>query len=187
MKKFILALFTLSTFTGLQGKECVTQSVKYLGCCEENEGCYRDYQGLYLGSFVGLNATPKRKPGFLGGLCMGYKSTNCFRAEGEFAYRANENEELYSIISNVYSDFNFGAKWTPYVGVGLGYGILCKTHSSHHSSSIHRDGDIAWQIIAGTSLQIFEGTDASFEYRCMFFKQNLRSNSILISLKRYVL
>ncbi len=194
MKKCIPLLLTTLSFVGLYGDDYCEQEVEY---CEPMDECYEEGVecdlGYYVGGFGGINfSRPKDTIGFVGGLSVGYKFEKNFRVEGEFAYRiSNRNShktEIYSLMANAYHDFDLGKSWTPYFGLGVGYGRLNERekYSDWWGYRHVKKNNVVYQGIVGVDRKIFESTYAGLEYRCIFFKENLKGNSVLISLKRYL-
>lgn len=99
--------------------------------------------------------------GFGGGISLGYVPPttvpffNNSRWELEFAYRANDNDNVDGDISslnyyaNVYYDFNNDTAWTPYVGAGLGL-----TQVDYDTQTVNGDDtQLGWQLLAGISYE----------------------------------
>lgn len=97
--------------------------------------------------------------GLAGGISLGYvpPTTMAFfnntRWELEFAYRANDNDNVDGDISslnyyaNLYYDFNNDSPWTPYVGAGIGL-----TNVDYDTLAVNGDDTVlGWQLLAGLS------------------------------------
>lgn len=193
MKKHLLTLLAAaSTFMGahLQGSECSDD-------------------GVYVGGFAGVNFLQdmnkkvdhaKFKPGFAGGLSLGYKFENNIRVEGEFAFRRNVLRsfngqnlathsvkmavETYSVMGNVLYDFDLCSDWTPYIGFGLGY-AQNKAKVDHKNFDLSfKDDGFAYQGIAGVSYKICNKTNVGLEYRYFASKSEIKDHALALSLRR---
>jgi opacity protein-like surface antigen len=145
--------------------------------------------------------------GYLVGGFVGYRWCEGFRVEGEVSYRSahlksihvrsesgsdvvavssssedrhghgNRNNSTWAYMANLYYDIDTCSAFTPYVGGGIGYANVRRSHhhhevfgsesSSHHSN---RRSGFAWQVIAGVGYEVLPCVDLALEYR--FFKNN---------------
>ena len=141
--------------------------------------------GLYVGAGAGVNfmqeskfnalgygAKIETKPGWAAVGALGWGFGNGLRAEVEGNYRTNDVDKSkvngagtvggrgtlsnYGVMANVLYDFQTGTPFTPYVGVGAGYGWF-ETNKYRASSpalgvsatSDDTAGAFAYQAIAG--------------------------------------
>lgn len=205
MKKYIYTLLTITSVL-------VGSSLKADECCSrpQSEECCNG--SIYLGGFAGVNILQnidqshvdiKFKPGFAGGVALGYKFVNNVRIEAELSFRRNvlksisvEDENLefhgakvsaetYAVMANLFYDIPTCYCVTPYFGVGAGW---AKHRLSVNTRSIDISGsndDLALQSIAGVSYKICPRTDLGLEYRYFASKRDIRDHTIALSLKHY--
>lgn len=94
---------------------------------------------------------------------LGYGFMNGFRAEGELAYRNNEidligeDAEVWSLMANLFYDFNRGGTFQPYLGAGVGYAQLDTLGEEEESW--------AWQGRAGVGIRLGERATLDIGYR----------------------
>jgi OOP family OmpA-OmpF porin len=97
---------------------------------------------------------------------VGYGFMNGFRAEGELAYRTNEIEvfsedvEVWSLMANLFYDFNRGGRFQPYLGVGVGY--------AQGEALGEEEEGLAWQGLAGVGIELSDRATLDIGYR--FFR-----------------
>jgi OmpA-OmpF porin, OOP family len=119
-------------------------------------------------------------PGGGGGISAGYGFANGIRLEGEAGYRRNGvnefnfsmgsvpldgHESMWDFMANTYYDIPTGSRWTPYVGGGIGLGIL-QIAASSAGGSADASGDVfAYQAIAGIGYQLTDRINLGVEYR----------------------
>lgn len=111
----------------------------------------------------------------------GYAWGNGIRTEGEIAYRRNSVKEItgtgsgtndgsfstVSFMGNVLYDFNTGTRFTPYVGAGIGLGVVS---ANDIKTVVSRTVDdtrttFAYQAIAGVSAAIDKNWAITADYR----------------------
>lgn len=182
LKKIIVALLTLAAFN--------------CGAAENNECCGNH---LYLSGFGGFNIWEQNKNnvGLTSGLALGYRFDTNIRIEAEFAYRYNPThvyhlrirENTYSVMGNLYYDFDLGCAWVPYIGGGAGYQYTesCGRYYSffHEYKWKQTKESICYQGIAGISLAVFEKTHLALEYRAFASKHCFRDHSVVVSFKQF--
>lgn len=159
-------------------------------------------EGLYASAFGGVNflqvhKDSKKKTGYVGGIALGYKLNNSVRLEAEVAYRRNKMKtstednkkvhvafETYSVMGNLYYDFNMGGEWTPYIGAGVGY--------ANNRNDLHKKGKdysqkqgLVYQGIAGLNYRICHKTYVGLEYRYLAPQKHRHDHAGLMSVKRY--
>src|SRR3954447_23744064 len=157
--------------------------------------------GLYVGAGAGVNfmqeskfnalgygAKIETKPGMVAVGSLGWGFGNGLRAEVEGNYRTNDVDKSkvsgggtvggrgsianYGVMANVLYDIQTGTPFTPYVGVGAGYGWL-QTNKSRASAaalglsatSDETAGAFAYQAIAGVGYNLGAGLTLTTEYR----------------------
>lgn len=187
MKKYMLVLLVLTS--------TLVCSVNANECCDA---------GLYVGGFGGVNfldlsKSLGMKTGFIGGASLGYKFENSIRVEGEFAYRRNTFSksrnhgfgyiqrikgscETYSVMANMYYDFDLDCNFTPYIGQGIGY--------AHNRARIHdfgrgKEDQFAYQSMIGCNYKICEKTYAGLEYKFFAPGKHAYDHAVAASMKRY--
>ncbi|TDH62565.1 OmpA family protein [Dankookia rubra] len=157
--------------------------------------------GLYVGAGAGVNfmqeskfnalgygAKIETKPGWAAVGSLGWGFGNGLRAEVEGNYRTNDVDKSkvsgggtvggrgalanYGVMANVLYDIQTGTPFTPYVGVGAGYGWL-ETDKYRASSTVlnasatsdDTAGAFAYQAIAGVGYNLGAGVTLTTEYR----------------------
>ncbi|MEM9705663.1 MAG: OmpA family protein [Pseudomonadota bacterium] len=120
---------------------------------------------------------------------LGYAFGNDWRSEVEFSYRQNDTRfvspssgfggfttnftdevKSYTIMANVLRDIQTGTFVTPYVGVGVGGAIIDTSYRGMNAggSMINlddRDPTLAYQGIAGLSIELAENLALDLSYR----------------------
>ncbi|WP_431268185.1 OmpA family protein [Dankookia sp. P2] len=157
--------------------------------------------GLYVGAGAGVNfmqeskfnalgygAKIETKPGYAVVGALGWGFGNGLRAELEGNYRTNDVDKSkvsgggtvggrgalanFGVMVNALYDIQTGTAFTPYVGVGAGYGWL-ETNKYRASSaalglsatSDETAGAFAYQAIAGIGYNLGAGLTLTTEYR----------------------
>ncbi|HET9230484.1 MAG TPA: outer membrane beta-barrel protein [Vitreimonas sp.] len=94
---------------------------------------------------------------------VGYGFMGGFRAEGELAYRNNDIDliddevEVWSLMANLFYDFNRGGRFQPYLGVGAGFAQL---------ETLGEDEDSwGWQGLAGVGIELSDRATLDIGYR----------------------
>ncbi len=64
-------------------------------------------------------------------------------------------------LANVYYDFDFGSRFTPYVGAGIGF----VHHSFDGEDTNDDDADLAWALMAGVAVDFGENWKVDVGYR----------------------
>lgn len=150
-------------------------------------------EGFYLGGFGGVSffdevslespiptMTGATDTGFGFGGAMGYGLDNGLRFEGEVAYRQADIGEMtiggvpipadfttdsLSVMANVWYDLPVDlGRFQPYVGGGIG---LADTELTQNGPSVVTFADrvFAYQLGAGTSVDLGDGLEAFVQYR----------------------
>lgn len=213
MKKLMLTFFafTAAMSSNLQGTEICEQHTVQV--CDHgmiqvcNPVAYQvpvvyevcEKNALYVGTFGGVNflQNPNHITGVTGGLAVGYKFGRFISLEVEGAARystahlSNQKyqNQFYTVMGNVYFDFDLGLAWTPYIGAGAGYGYskeISKNKGVLTSSDFHKKSDtFCYQGMVGIETQASENTRIGFEYRCLATKQHFRDHSALVTVGQY--
>ena len=141
-------------------------------------------QSLYLSGNIGFGIRSDSKltgsagqfdndPAFVINGAIGTRLKENFRVEGEIGYHLNAADRTsngrdfsFSVISfmgNAYFDIPTQSPLTPYLGLGLGFGIAGGSEDSFGSS----DSDLvgAFQFMAGLGYDISPKTTLTFGYR----------------------
>jgi OOP family OmpA-OmpF porin len=94
---------------------------------------------------------------------VGYGFMGGFRAEGELAYRNNDIDlisdevEVWSLMANLFYDFNRGGRFQPYLGAGVGFAQL---------ETLGEDEDSwGWQGLAGVGIELSDRATLDIGYR----------------------
>jgi outer membrane protein OmpA-like peptidoglycan-associated protein len=119
--------------------------------------------------------------GWIGALEGGYALGNGLRGGLEFSYRDNSVDHArgtgasgghgdisnYGLMGNVYYDFATGTPLTPYVGAGVGLGILdsSKQGTVFGSRLDGTDTEFAYQFIGGVAYSLTQQLALTGEYR----------------------
>lgn len=183
MKKTLLSIYTfISVFSSLIADDA-------------------DASKIYLNAFGGLNfrentsnylSSSGSDLGITSGLAIGVRLSQ-IRLEGEFSYRYNPqgshyNQSAYTVISNLYYEFDCASVWEPYMGAGLG-AVWIKSAQQNKgfldSYSNKRGTLFAYQGIAGISRTAWEGMGLAFEYRAFMVNNHLRDSSLVLSIRQY--
>ena len=179
--------------------------------------------GFYVGGAAGvnfatdskvsspaLNDTVKFDTGAAGALSVGYGYGNGIRAEFEASLRSNgingvKNNTVtnaggsvrnWGLLINGLYDFNTGTALTPYLGAGVGLGIVdAKLTGSNITQYSGTDTQFAYQGIAGVSYALnqnlsltadyryYATTDAKFSYNGTTYKAANGNHTILAGLR----
>lgn len=144
-----------------------------------------DDRKWYLGGSIGYNQTSNQTSegenhlveaefdaGITTSSVIGYNLSDDIRFEGEFAWRRNDGDavafngidrdfnakgaESYSLLANVFYDFENGSKVTPYIGAGAGIGFLENDFRYGPAVFVDKDTAFVYQGIIGASLPITE-------------------------------
>jgi outer membrane protein OmpA-like peptidoglycan-associated protein len=110
---------------------------------------------------------------WMGALGAGYAFTNGFRLEGEVAYRDNEallpsgapagfDVSAWSLMANLYYDFNRGGRFEPYLGLGVG---AIDPEFNDSPPEVDVDPGFAWQAMAGVAIGLTPQLDLDIGYR----------------------
>lgn len=172
---------------------------------DESEDCcnFETKKTVYWGVFGGIDqlfidynrATVFYNPKFMGGFCMGVHFRDYFRVEGEFAYRKSllsypdygVKLDVYSAMSNLCLDMPIG-KWTPYLGLGLGYAKTLVTVVPTYEEGLFKKTSeaFAWQLFYGVNYRVCEKIDLGM--RWTFFsgeRDKVFHESLALTLNRY--
>ncbi|CAK0758975.1 Outer membrane protein OmpA-like peptidoglycan-associated protein [Azospirillaceae bacterium] len=154
-------------------------------------------EGVYVGGSAGVNFTQDSKTNFgaastttkydigpAGLISLGYGFANGLRTELEGGYRHNTVQgvsnnnfaivgpggkiDTWSIMGNVLYDFNTGTPFTPYIGAGVGMGVVsARLTGTNFASPVYKgtDSDLAYQGIAGASYEINKNLSLTADYR----------------------
>ncbi|HYD72120.1 MAG TPA: outer membrane beta-barrel protein [Candidatus Binatia bacterium] len=94
---------------------------------------------------------------------VGYGFMGGFRGEAELAYRNNDIDliddevEVWSLMANLFYDFNRGGRFQPYLGVGAGFAQL---------ETLGEDEDSwGWQGLAGVGIELSDRATLDIGYR----------------------
>lgn len=139
----------------------------------------------YLGGSIGYNQTSDQTStaenrlveaefdaGIATSSVIGYNFSEDIRFEGEFAWRRNDGKsvafngvdrdfdakgaESYSLLGNVFYDFENKSDFTPYIGAGAGIGFLENDFRYGPAVFVDKDTAFVYQGIIGASLPITE-------------------------------
>jgi opacity protein-like surface antigen len=142
---------------------------------------FRLRQPVLSGGFA-TAPTANANVGFTtGGMVMptlGYKWDGGLRTEFEFSSSLSGissfndgpnptgHQETFGLMGNVLYDFKTGASFTPYVGAGIGAGVVRWRYVTGDVDPQFLDSHIGfqWQGIAGISRPVFDHTEAYLEY-----------------------
>jgi opacity protein-like surface antigen len=130
----------------------------------------------------GLSGEAEFDTGYVIGGAVGYRLADGFRVEGSVSYRESDvdavtsggvelngagDANLTAIMANAYYDFDLGIPVKPYLGVGIGVGII-EVNSDDSANVLKVDDDsaeFAWNIMLGAGYAVTEDVDLSFGYR----------------------
>ena len=149
--------------------------------------------GFYVGAAAGVNFAADAKAssatvsdtikydiGGAGSVSAGYGFGNGFRAEVEGNVRNNGmnglksssftspagNTRTWGLMVNGLYDIDTGTSWTPYVGAGIGLGVV-DSHLSGSNATQYSgtNSQFAYQGIAGVSYAVNENLSLTADYR----------------------
>lgn len=131
--------------------------------------------------------------GTAGALTFGYRFSNGIRLEAEGAIRNNNLDEIeldgppfdlgqgghltqYSLMGNLLYDFQLGSAFSPYIGAGIGVvhhsgGGDIDINGFEIGDSDVNDTVLAYQLIAGASVQFGGGWEGFLDYRFFFSEE----------------
>jgi opacity protein-like surface antigen len=154
-----------------------------------------DRHGPYIGLEAGLSFLSDSKfsgtldgfevsfdTGFSIGAALGYKFTKHFRLEADLGYRQSDVDKItgfavplggsgdmstLTVLGNAYYDFDLGIPIVPYIGVGIGLGVVdVNTSDSANRVSVNDSATtFAWNLMAGISYGLFDNVDLDLGYR----------------------
>lgn len=140
-------------------------------------GLTRLQDGNVSGSATTGDANFETGYGFLGAVGYGFSD---WRAEGELGMRKNDiesfssgsgaasgNVEAWTLMGNLYRDFDTSSAITPYVGIGLGVARIELNNISQGGTQLANDRDdaFAYQGILGASVAVAPQVDLDLSYR----------------------
>jgi opacity protein-like surface antigen len=186
MKYMLLALLTI----GL------------IGNSELQANNFQSCEGLYIGALGGANFhnSPPDNTGLIGGISLGFGSSNGFALEVEQTCRytsvkvlgINYKTKTYSTMGNLYLNTDLGG-WGPYLGAGCGYSFQNNEFKRNKKAVLagrYKDLDLdkdhfTYQGIAGISHQVWYNGLISLEYRLLAHKDHISNQSVLVTVKQY--
>jgi len=130
----------------------------------------------------GLSGEVDFDTGFAVGGAVGYRLSNGLRAEGNVSYRETDVDEvtgggialdgagdvsLVTVMANIYYDFDLGSPVKPFIGGGIGVGIIDIDSDDSMNVLVVNDDSVefAWNIMVGAGYGLTESIDLSFGYR----------------------
>ena len=143
--------------------------------------------------------------GFVGSFAAGYDFANPLRVELEIIGQKNDlditsynnqyssfNEgdlKTRSIMFNGFYDIDTGSAWTPFAGIGMGWGRVVINDPGFNSSD--SDDVFAYQLIGGVSYAFNEQWSLDGQYRFMGSSDatiddsdfNVNSNDVMLGLR----
>lgn len=115
--------------------------------------------------------------GYVFGAAVGFRLYEDFRIEVNASYRNTAIEKngrgvggrilLFSVMTNVYYDIDFGIPIKPYLGVGIGNGFVDVDILERSGTSVsnNKTTQFAWNVMAGIGYALSENFDLSAGYR----------------------
>ncbi len=151
------------------------------------------------------------KVGFLVGAYGGIRFCNGFHLQGELAYRRNDLKEVdasdiigpdfpryfspgstigrgetsTAMVNILYELSSVCNRWTPYIGLGLGYGKTEELVVGNFAVGAVSCQSFAVQTIIGLSYAITPCFDLGLEYRYLRPCRHVESQAATLSLKQY--
>jgi len=117
--------------------------------------------------------------GYVMDIAVGNSLDNGFRLEAEIPYRFNDIDKywmaglsptqfdreisLLAMMGNAYYDFNIGNAWQPFVGAGVGYGLMQIEGGSDH----HDAGVFVYQAMIGCGHALSDKLTIDLQYRAL--------------------
>lgn len=207
MKKHIFALITMmSALCGASISASDCANCVYV----DGFGGYEFMENIQSRDHVKFKA----KNGYMAGAAIGFNCDDVVRVEAELAYRnhgvrdikangASLNDvkvdgkpvtnrmknETFTVMANVYHDFDLDCLVTPYIGGGIGYAHNRFTPVSTRNVDVTaKKNELAYQGIAGVSYRLPElssKASVGIEYRYFATKHHIKDHSVAVNLKRY--
>lgn len=143
--------------------------------------------GWYMGAHAGIAALLSdsisgRDNSMDAGASVGYRFGQ-FRVETEVSYMRDFDAKfnIYNAMVNGIYDFNLDSKFTPYIGIGVGY-----SHFSNNGAIFFTNSSaFAYQGLIGFTYSLNKHLDLGLGYRIMSWTSNpfnIFQNSINVSL-----
>jgi OOP family OmpA-OmpF porin len=136
-----------------------------VGAAQATEGWYgRVDVGYSIDGEIELDDTDfDLEDDWMADIGVGYGFMGGFRGEAELAYRNNDIDlisdevEVWSLMANLFYDFNRGGRFQPYLGVGAGFAQL---------ETLGEDEDSwGWQGLAGVGIELSDRATLDIGYR----------------------
>jgi OOP family OmpA-OmpF porin len=136
-----------------------------VGAAQATEGWYgRVDVGYSIDGEIELDDTDfDLEDDWMADVGVGYGFMGGFRGEAELAYRNNDIDlisdevEVWSLMANLFYDFNRGGRFQPYLGVGAGFAQL---------ETLGEDEDSwGWQGLAGVGIELSDRATLDIGYR----------------------
>lgn len=143
-------------------------------------------------------------PGYLFGLCLGYKPPMPLRFEAEMIsqqtnihkFERDDCLKTMNWMANAYFDFELGCALRPYIGFGVGYQFPNEQNASScfciEEESWSTNGDfgksdegVVAQAMAGINIFLCDEWDIGFEYRYFEGVEKVENHCVGLSIKNY--
>jgi OOP family OmpA-OmpF porin len=135
-------------------------------------------KGIYIGAHGGLamysgDYSDSIDNGYDIGMQIGYRFNKNIRVEGAYDYMSQDVTDVDDssinasvLMVNGYYDFDFGSKFVPYVGVGIGSLMPSATYSDTSITNSDQN-QFAYQGIVGVDYKVSEKVSVGVNYRYM--------------------
>jgi opacity protein-like surface antigen len=153
-------------------------------------------QNAHSRYYAGVNGEIELAPGWNAGAAFGVRFQKYFRAEAQISYRNNQIKRmpypnsippttpnvgpttakgdlgLFAAMANGYVDLDFDIPFVPYLGAGLGYGVL-EYQGKNQGSALKINGHTSvftWNLMGGAYYKVTETIDVGLGYRYIAIK-----------------
>lgn len=177
---------TTSITRAIAGRAALSIVLAGLALCAGPAGAQEPYVALEIGpsffadselSSGGLSADLEFDPGFAVGGAIGARIADISRAELRLSYRRADTDEIgpvsvsgdvgiLSAMANGYVDLPVNLPVQPYVGIGIGVGVLFADFRANSVNVDDEDAEFAYNVMAGVAYELTESVvlDAGYRY-----------------------
>jgi opacity protein-like surface antigen len=149
-------------------------------------------QNVHSRAYAGVNGHMEFAPGWNANAAFGLRFMKFFRGEAQLGYHntqvkrmpvptaigapippgtgattAQGNLGLFTAMANGYVDLDFGIPFVPYLGAGIGYGVL-EVQAKNQATALKINDHtsvFAWNLMAGGYYRVSDSIDVSLGYR----------------------
>jgi OmpA-OmpF porin, OOP family len=123
-----------------------------------------DDAGLYLN----INGTNSDALGFGPGAAIGYRFNPHFRMDLSSNYWGGDGLKSLNFMGNIYYDFDFGSRFVPYIGAGIGTQVFwLKQRAPFEAVTTGSNTNLAAQGIAGLDFKVTRKIRVGLSYHIL--------------------